>query len=170
MSFVYVVNFAPNTKIQGQRFVFSATTLMKNFSTFFLLTICMLVACRRKEKPVEPYVAATAGTYKFFSSGQLVKTEKGTYGAHPSYYIEAVTPSGGATIKLWIRNYSGALDTLDLDSTDAAASFIPETPSIEKLAAYGKLIVTETTPTFRATFDFICTDTTRVYGDFKVAP
>ncbi|GAA4460875.1 hypothetical protein GCM10023093_04460 [Nemorincola caseinilytica] len=130
----------------------------------------MLTACGKKEKPVDPYVAATVGSYKFYSSGQLVKTTKGTYGTASSMYIEAVMPAGGATIKLWIAKYTGALDTLQIDSVDAAASFVPETPSVEKFAAYGQLIVTESTPVFRATFDFICTDSTRVYGDLKVAP
>ena len=130
----------------------------------------MLAACKRKERPVDPYVAATVGAYKFYSSGKLVTTEKGTYGTAPSYYIEAVAPAGGATIKLWVRRYTGALDTLQLDSTGGAASFVPETPSIEKFASHGQLIITETTPIFRGRFDFICTDSTRVNGDFKVAP
>lgn len=142
---------------------------MNRFFAGCLLLLCILISCAKKEKAIEPVVDANAGGYKFYTSGKMVSTEKSVSGTTPSMFISAVMP-GGATIKLWVRNYNGALDTLQMDSTDASGGFVPETPSIEKFAAYGQLIVTEATPAFKGTFDFICTDATRVTGNFKVAP
>lgn len=142
---------------------------MKNVPAIFLLLLCVLAACGKREQPIEPVVEADAGGYRFYTSGKLVTTQKSVTGANPSMYIEAVMTTR-ATIKLWIRNYSGALDTLQMDSTGAAGAYIPETPSIERLAVRGQLIVTEATPAFKGTFDFICSDSTRVTGNFKVAP
>jgi hypothetical protein len=143
---------------------------MKLFPALFLLVLCAFTSCGKKEKAIEPVVEANAGGYKFYTSGKRVSTEKSVSGTTPSMYIEATMPKGGAMIKIWIRNYTGALDTLQMDSTDATGSFVPETPSIEKIAAHGQLIVTEATPSFKGTFDFICTDATHVTGNFKVAP
>lgn len=143
---------------------------MKLFPALFLLVLCAFASCGKKERAIEPVVEANADGYKFYTSGKRVSTEKSVSGTTPSMYIEASMPKGGAMIKIWIRNYTGALDTLQMDSTDATGSFVPETPSIEKLAAHGQLIVTEATPSFKGTFDFICTDATHVTGSFKVAP
>jgi hypothetical protein len=57
-----------------------------------------------------------------------------------------------------------------MDSTDATGSYLPPTPSIEAPGVSGVLIVTEATPAFKGIFEFKCIDSTRVKGDFKVAP
>jgi hypothetical protein len=141
---------------------------MNRLSPVFVLC-CLLAACGKREKPIEPYINAVAGAEKFYTSGKMVTTTKGTAGATPSMLIEGVMPNG-ATIKIWIKNYTGALDTLSMDSTDATGSYLPPTPSIEAPGVSGVLIVTEATPAFKGIFEFKCIDSTRVKGDFKVAP
>lgn len=141
---------------------------MKKQTRLFVLC-CLLAACGKREKPIEPYINAVAGAEKFYTSGKMVTTAKGTNGTNPTMQIEGVMPNG-ATIKLYIKNYTGALDTLAMDGSDVSGSYLPPTPSIEAPGVWGALIVNEATPAFKGTFEFKCVDSTIVRGDFKVAP
>ncbi len=145
----------------------SATGFLSRIS---LVLTCALAACGKKEQPIEPFVSATAGSFKFYSSGQMVTNAKTTVGPTTSMLIQAVMPGSGATLTLWIKNYSGALDTISIDSLHAAATWLPPTPSIETRSVSGTLIITESTPAYKGIFNFICSDTTRVQGEFKVPP
>ncbi len=142
---------------------------MKNLLLLALPLLLTLNGCKKKENKTDPFVTATAGNFQFYSSGKMVTTSKDPAGTYNSLNIEGLMPSG-ATIKLWIKNYSGRLESLSMDSTDASASYLPVTPSIEVRSVHGTLTVTSAEPMFSGTFTFTCTDSTVVTGNFSVNP
>jgi hypothetical protein len=135
------------------------------FTLGLLLTV---TACKKKEEIPDNYITASVGAFRFFASGSTVTTEKGLAGAS-SLEVMGVM-SNGATLKIWIKNYSGTLVTLPLDSVSASASFLPVTPSVEMAAVHGTLTIKKVTPVLAGTFIFTCPDSSVVDGNFSVLP
>lgn len=133
-----------------------------------LLAISLL-GCGKKEVLPDPYISAFADDFPFFASGEQISTYKSDGGTYTSLEIEGVMASG-ATMKLWVRNFSGALDSVSLDSTGGSATFLPITPSVAVTSLYGKLVITSATPTLDGRYEFTCTDSTKVSGTFRVLP
>ncbi len=142
---------------------------MKYLISLSAITLLLLYGCNKKENIPAPYITAFADDFPFFASSAQVSTFKSDGGTYTSLEVTGVMGSG-ATMKLWIRNYSGALDTLSMDSTGASATFLPVTPSVEVKSSYGQLIITSSTPTLKGEFDFTCNDSTKVKGSFQVIP
>jgi hypothetical protein len=140
---------------------------MKYLLIILLPLLFTFSACKRDAADPDPYISAKAGTYPFYASGKFITTTKNAAGSYNSLEILGVM-ANGATVKLWIKNYSGALDSLALDSVNAAASYLPPIPSIEALAVHGNLVITNATPQLKGRFTFTCTDSTVVIGDFSV--
>lgn len=156
-----LVCFRPTYKYSSQT--------MKHKIIITLLLTTVLASCKKKDDTIEPFVAAKTGNFNFFASGKMVTSTKTPSGVNQASEIQGVMPSG-ATIKLWMRNFSGMLETYPLDSTLASASYTPETPSVEKISVHGSLTITSVTPAIRGTFTFTCPDSSVVSGDFGVNP
>lgn len=142
---------------------------MRYIITITLSLLSLLVSCKKKDDTIEPFVAAKAGNFNFFASGKMVTNTKTPSGANQSTEIQGVMASG-ATVKIWMRNFEGRLETLPLDSTLASASYLAPTPSIEKISVHGTLTITSVTPAIRGKFTFTCIDSSVVTGDFGVNP
>jgi hypothetical protein len=149
--------------------VLTTTKMMKKLLLLTLPLLLTLNGCKKKENNTDPFVSAKAGLYTFYSSGKMVTSSKTAGGSYNSVDIEGLMPSG-ATIKLWIKAFSGRLDTLQMDSTDASASYLPPTPSVEVTAVHGTLIFTSAEPMISGDFSFVCTDSTLVTGKFSIKP
>jgi hypothetical protein len=142
---------------------------MRYTTIITLSLISFLVSCKKKDEKIDPFVAAKTGNFNFFASGKMVTNTKTPSGVNQSTEIIGVMASG-ATIKLWMRNFEGRLETMPLDSTLASASYLAPTPSVEKVSVHGSLTITSVTPAIRGRFTFTCIDSSVVTGDFGVNP
>lgn len=112
-------------------------------------------------------MTAKAGINDFYASGSRVKGNTQKYSSYTSATIEG-TAADGSTVKLWIKDYTGKLDTYQLDSTQGAAAYQPPLPSVEKAGARGFLQIKTVTPKLTGTFYFKCIDSTEVLGSFDI--
>jgi hypothetical protein len=133
------------------------------------LLLFLFSACRKKEQLPENFITATANGTRFFASGKTVTTNRAVAGTSSPLEIQGVMASG-STMKLWIRNYTGTLVDLSMDSTDASGSYLAETPSVEYASVHGVLTIKTVTPTITGTFHFVCVDSTVVDGNFSALP
>lgn len=135
-----------------------------------LLVFCLiaLAACRKDEKHTAQ-ISAKAGTLDFYASGGLVTGAKEAHGTLNVAHIEGSMPNG-ATIKLWIKDYTGRLEVYEVDSVHGDAAYVPPTPSVEKAAARGFITIKSVTPRFAGLFYFKCEDSTEVSGVFDIDP
>jgi hypothetical protein len=142
---------------------------MKHYIILTIILLFTVSACKKKEVIPDPFISATADNYSFFASGKTVSSYKSVMGTYTSLQIEGVMASG-ASMTLWIKNYSGTLDSLSLDSTTASATYLPVTPSVSVTSVYGKLVIKSVTPALTGNFEYTCTDSTKVKGSFRVIP
>ncbi len=137
-----------------------------------LLAISLLTALAagcKKEKKQDPYITAKAGIYDFYASGGRVASSTQKYSSYTSATVEGAT-SDGAMITLWIRDFTGKLESYQLDSTQGAATYRPPTPSVDNPAVRGNLHILSVTPRLRGIFQFKCADSIEVIGSFDVDP
>lgn len=142
---------------------------MRYTTIIALILTSLLTSCKKKDDKIEPFVTAKTGNFNFFASGKMVTNTKIPSGVNQSTEIQGVM-ANGATVKIWMRNFEGRLETLPLDSTLASASYLAPTPSIEKISVHGTLTITSVTPAIRGRFVFTCIDSSVVTGDFGVNP
>ena len=89
------------------------------------------------------------------------------FSSYTSATIEG-TAGSGAMIKLWIKDFTGKLETYQLDSVQGTATYLPPTPSVEKPAARGMVHIISVTPRLTGIFFFKCIDSIEVIGSFDV--
>ena len=129
--------------------------------------LALLATGCTKEKKQDPSMTAKAGIHDFYASGSRVKANTQKYSSYTSAFIEG-TAADGSMVKLWIKDYTGALDTYQLDSTQGAANYLPPTPSVENPGARGFVQIWTVTPKLTGIFYFKCIDSTDVLGTFDV--
>lgn len=134
-----------------------------------VLLLLTFVACKKKNEGHSYYLTAKAGSYQFFSTGALLTTDKSVWTTAPVLEI-AGTTGVQAALKLQLVGYTGALDTFQLDSMQSYATYLPPIPSVQVYAVHGTVIITESTPDVKGTFNFTCNDSTKVAGNFIIAP
>lgn len=145
------------------------TGLYRRLYILPILLLLLLSACRKKEQIPENFITATADGIRFFASGKTVTTNRAVAGTSSQLEITGVMASG-STMTLWIRNFTGTLVALSMDSTEASGSYLPETPSVEYASVHGVLTIKTVTPTITGTFHFVCVDSTVVDGNFSALP
>jgi len=129
--------------------------------------LALLATGCNKEKKQDPAITAKAGINDFYASGSRVKGSTQKYSSYTSAFIEG-TAGDGSMIKLWIKDYTGKLETYQLDSSQGAAAYLPPIPSVEKPGARGFVQILTVTPKFTGIFYFKCIDSTEVVGTFDV--
>jgi hypothetical protein len=142
---------------------------MKRYILLTSIALVTLASCGKKDKPVDPEVSARIGNFVFYSSGKMVTAKREASVPSGPVSIEGLM-SNGATLRLWIRSYVEKPGILNMDSTDAAATYLPPTPSLEVRAVRGTLSITQVTPVVTGTYFFVCNDSTAVNGSFKINP
>ena len=142
---------------------------MKKYIILTSIALISLASCRKKDDTIDPEVSAHIGNYVFYSSGKMVTAKREASVPSGPVSIEGLM-SNGATLRLWIRSYVERPGILNLDSSDAAATYLPPTPSIEVRSVRGILNITQVTPVVTGTYFFVCTDSTAVNGSFKINP
>lgn len=140
--------------------------MTKRFLAISILSVWVLWGCN-KEKKQDPYITAKAGVDEFYASGGRVTRNTQKYSSYTSATVEG-TAGNGATIRLWIKDFTGKLEVYQLDSTEGAATYLPPTPSIEKPSARGFVYIQTVTPRLTGFFFFKCIDSTEVSGMFGV--
>ncbi len=139
---------------------------MKNIFLLFTLLLTF-TACDKKEKPRTHYVSATLRNSNFYSSGDLLHTHRNP--AVPDLQIEA-TMASGATLKIWMNDFSGNLVTFPFDSITSGASYLGPTPSVELPAVHGSVTILTVTPDITGIFHFTLPDSMLIVGNFNIAP
>lgn len=140
---------------------------MKNIFLLFILSILTITACKKKETPSTRYISAKIGTANFYTSGTLVTRQRNP--TNPNLQFEGVM-STGATMKFWVNGFTDQLLTFPIDGISSGASYLGPTPSIELQAVHGNLVFLTVTPDITGTFEFTCSDSSVVVGEFNIAP
>lgn len=129
--------------------------------------LAILTTGCNKEKKQYPSITAKAGIRSFYASGSKVTGKTQKYSSYTSAFVEG-TSADGSMVKLWIKDYTGKLDTYQLDSTQGAAAYQPPLPSVENPGSRGFVQIWTVTPRLTGIFYFKCEDSTDVLGTFDV--
>jgi len=137
------------------------------FVIISLVSIMLTTSCTTKSTVTPTGMTATGGDNTFSISGGLITANKST----GTLYINASDTINHRSITLTIYNYTAQTGNVTINGVNAQATYdSTSSPSNIENAYYGNINLTAVSPQLIGTFNFTCTDSTKVKnGTFSVA-